>query len=869
MSAIEVAGPSKSDNRIFPNATADRCDIEGIVEDGHRENKRNPLPLSRDEYRMSQISNDNDEGVEVVLEGSGKSSVIDSPSRPSQDQNVFRAPQPLRPKAIRGVGYPPSVQHGSGSYGGYGGPPPPHSHSAPPHGTPHGDYRHSYQQSHSQSHSQSDPYANSGSFDQQDNTGSSYPGAPPTSQYSPHVQYPPPGGRRPEDLNVISPNHKDHHSSHHNHGGPRHNPSHPGGPPHHPPLTPRSTGGRYPPQSNSSSYHYPPASPVSRAGGSGSSPPRVRGYGMRRPEGPYSAAQRSRDENNGSWGYPTPDRPRPPVVAESSFDSEHHYPPHSSSHSHPTTPNAPHYGGRPPHHSQYSDPSPPHYGSSGYPGPSSFEHGSSFDSHHPSYGPPSESPRHGRHYDHDRSYYGHSPSSHPPHQAEVSPYSYGYSPGGGNNGYYDSYGRPPPRSYDEHDHYHHYPYHPHHQYHHHYQAKKDEKSGILLPKAASEVDFDISDPPLEPSTPGSKQPVCESPAEVNTYDVLCGRGGGTNSQVGNRRFRKLVQEFQPIYLLARRKEKPLLARTIVLIIRKRGGRFLKKDEETGELYEVGDAKAEAKTSQALREGLDVRATKSASSSLMDKKKKKSPGKSPKEKTAEKKDSDAEPQSVLSTSPNTVPNTENGTTSNETSAEQETHIDKAVVSPPSASATSKENVDDDDNRSSTPIKNRPESPPSLPELNERGIQSNKDDGSTKGGVSPNTPPSPEQMQFRKRRRMRSADGGSQPTTGTCGVTNPFQEDKLFPDFCPPRADLARAGSPAPRLSGDDVPHMAMCGMTPIGHSASKFADDDDIRYEEDTMPAVPRAGCAGIALDMVTGAAAGSFCLGPRVWSKRD
>ena len=73
-------------------------------------------------------------------------------------------------------------------------------------------------------------------------------------------------------------------------------------------------------------------------------------------------------------------------------------------------------------------------------------------------------------------------------------------------------------------------------------------------------------------------------------------------------------------------------------------------------------------------------------------------------------------------------------------------------------------------------------------------------------------------------MRSADGGSEPTTGTCGVTNPFRGDKLFPDFCPPRADLARAGSPAHRLSGDDVPHMDMCDMTPIGRSSSKFADD---------------------------------------------
>mmetsp|Transcript_32959 Transcript_32959/g.77835 ORF Transcript_32959/g.77835 Transcript_32959/m.77835 type:complete len:851 (-) Transcript_32959:242-2794(-) len=843
-SSVEVGGSAKADNRIFPSASTG----DGIVDDISRDHKLH----AQTEYQMRQISNDNDEGVEVVLEGSGKSSVIDTPPRHSQDQNVFRAPHPVRPKAIRG-GYPPSVQHGSGSYGGYGHPPHPHSHP----GAPHGDYRPPYQ---------SVPYANSGSFDQQDNNGSTYPGAPPTSQYSPHVQYPPPGGRRPEDLNVISPNHKDHHSSHHS--APRHAPSHAGGPPHHPPLTPRSTGSRYPPQSSSSSYHYPPASPVSR-GGSGSSPPRVRGYGMRRPEGPYSAAQRSRDESNGSWGYPTPDKPRPPVVAESSFDSEHHYPPNSASH--PTTPNAPHYGGRPPHHGQYGEPTPPHYGSSGYPG--SFDHGNSFDSHHASYAPPSESPRHGRHYDHDRNYYGHSPSSHPPHQAEVSPYSYGYSPSGSNGGYYDSYsphvghyGRPPPRSYDEHDHYHHhYPYHPQHQYHHHYQAKKDEKSGILLPKAASEVDFDISDPPLEPSTPASKQPVCESPADVNSYDVLCGRGGGTNSQVGNRRFRKLVQEFQPIYLLARRKEKPLLARTIVLIIRKRGGRFLKKDEETGELYEVGDSKAEAKTSQALREGLDVRATKSAASSLMDKKKKKSAAKSSKERSADKEDTDAEPQTVPSTPEDAIPKTDSVPSSNEESGPKETLNDKAVVSPPGAAESTKKN--DDDNRDSTPIKTRSESPPILPKLNDRGAQANK----AEGAPDSKAPPSPEQMQFRKRRRMRSADGGSEPTTGTCGVTNPFQEDKLFPDFCPPRADIARAGSPAPRLSGEDVPHMAMCGMTPIGHGGSKFNDDDDddIRYEEDTMPSVPRAGCAGIALDMVTGAAAGSFCLGPRVWSKRD
>jgi hypothetical protein len=303
---------------------------------------------------------------------------------------------------------------------------------------------------------------------------------------------------------------------------------------------------------------------------------------------------------------------------------------------------------------------------------------------------------------------------------------------------------------------------------------------MMLPKAAQEIDFDVTDPPMEPVTPQSTTPACESPADVNSYDVLCGRGGGTNSQVGNRRFRQLVQDFQPTYLLARRKEKPLLARTIVLIIRKRAGRFLKKDEETGELFEVGDVKAEAKTSQALREGLDVRATKSAASSLLDKKKKKKKADKEADKEEGSEGSDPKP------------------------------------------------------KEGTPNK-APESPLSLPRLNGEEHP-------------PPRPPSPEQMQFRKRRRMRSGDAAD--TTPGCGMG--FQ-DKLFPDFCPPRAHLARGGSPAHGMG------------VPLGSSNTKYdEDDDDIRYEQEASTAAS-SGCAGIALDIVTGAAVGSFCLGPRKW----
>ena len=130
-----------------------------------------------------------------------------------------------------------------------------------------------------------------------------------------------------------------------------------------------------------------------------------------------------------------------------------------------------------------------------------------------------------------------------------------------------------------------------------------------MPALGSEVDFNIHEPPMTPIVKESSMPVCNSKAELNEHDVLLGRGPGVTNQIGNQRFRDLVRDFQPTYLLAKKKEKSLLARSIVLIIRKRGGRFVKKNDETGGLHEIGDAKAEFKAAQALREGLDIRATK--------------------------------------------------------------------------------------------------------------------------------------------------------------------------------------------------------------------------------------------------------------------
>ena len=90
-------------------------------------------------------------------------------------------------------------------------------------------------------------------------------------------------------------------------------------------------------------------------------------------------------------------------------------------------------------------------------------------------------------------------------------------------------------------------------------------------------------------------------------DVLLGRGGSTNKHSGNQRYRTIVADHQPEYLLAKKKDKVLIARRIVALVQASGGQFLKFHNSTGNWQPVPDKRAQEKTSQALREGLDVRA----------------------------------------------------------------------------------------------------------------------------------------------------------------------------------------------------------------------------------------------------------------------
>lgn len=90
--------------------------------------------------------------------------------------------------------------------------------------------------------------------------------------------------------------------------------------------------------------------------------------------------------------------------------------------------------------------------------------------------------------------------------------------------------------------------------------------------------------------------------EITENDVLCGRGGVTNHHKGNIAFRTLVSANQPKYVKTPRLHRSDIAKSIVAEIREKNGRFLKKIGQN--IWEdIGDTKATAKASQALREGL--------------------------------------------------------------------------------------------------------------------------------------------------------------------------------------------------------------------------------------------------------------------------
>eukprot|EP00545_Synedropsis_sp_CCMP1620_P000493 CAMPEP_0119032280 /NCGR_PEP_ID=MMETSP1176-20130426/41973_1 /TAXON_ID=265551 /ORGANISM="Synedropsis recta cf, Strain CCMP1620" /LENGTH=562 /DNA_ID=CAMNT_0006988691 /DNA_START=150 /DNA_END=1835 /DNA_ORIENTATION=- len=112
----------------------------------------------------------------------------------------------------------------------------------------------------------------------------------------------------------------------------------------------------------------------------------------------------------------------------------------------------------------------------------------------------------------------------------------------------------------------------------------------------------------QPQMSFGNYPLKDIPAP-HPHDVLCGRGGGTNNHVGNSHWRMLVAANKQLYVTLPKRQKMLLSRSIVNAVRSQNppGRFLQKDAKSDLWYDVGDQRAQEKTSQALREGApDIR-----------------------------------------------------------------------------------------------------------------------------------------------------------------------------------------------------------------------------------------------------------------------
>ena len=92
-------------------------------------------------------------------------------------------------------------------------------------------------------------------------------------------------------------------------------------------------------------------------------------------------------------------------------------------------------------------------------------------------------------------------------------------------------------------------------------------------------------------------------AELGPNDVLLVRGGASNHNPGNKRFREMVNDSRSVYESAKKQEKTIIVKEVVKKWRSLDppGKFVKQDEFTKLWVDVGDEKAITRTSQLFRE----------------------------------------------------------------------------------------------------------------------------------------------------------------------------------------------------------------------------------------------------------------------------
>ena len=96
-----------------------------------------------------------------------------------------------------------------------------------------------------------------------------------------------------------------------------------------------------------------------------------------------------------------------------------------------------------------------------------------------------------------------------------------------------------------------------------------------------------------------KKSICHR--SITPHDVLFGRGYGTNNHEGNKYFRSMVSSMASKYKSSSKSEKTDIAKHIIDVIHKRGGRFLAPFPNTNLWNIVEGREMRKKTSQALRD----------------------------------------------------------------------------------------------------------------------------------------------------------------------------------------------------------------------------------------------------------------------------
>jgi hypothetical protein len=108
-------------------------------------------------------------------------------------------------------------------------------------------------------------------------------------------------------------------------------------------------------------------------------------------------------------------------------------------------------------------------------------------------------------------------------------------------------------------------------------------------------------------------------------DILMGRGGKSNHHPGNKRYREEILNFKKTYAqLTSKEEKTDLSRHVVDYVHKYKGRFLALDKSVNppKWYEITDAVARRKVSQALREDNDPNKRKEKRARFLERKRQK-------------------------------------------------------------------------------------------------------------------------------------------------------------------------------------------------------------------------------------------------------